>query len=75
LPRQKIGEPLRVYLRVRPPLAEKEQGEPGAEPCIAITSDDCIELKPPPESSSAKSGEAVSKLSFSKVRRVPITDL
>lgn len=62
LSRQKVGEPLQVFLRVRPLVAD----DTDSEECIQQFGDS-VELNAPLDSAAAKNGEMKSRLTFSKV--------
>lgn len=46
LPRHKIGEPLMVFLRVRP-LLDSERKEEAKQACITVKDETTVELTPP----------------------------
>lgn len=64
-PRQRVGQPVQVFLRLRPLFAE-EKGTL-AHDCIKILNDTTVEMIAPPDSAASKYGEKVSKYSFSRV--------
>mmetsp|Transcript_49887 Transcript_49887/g.97841 ORF Transcript_49887/g.97841 Transcript_49887/m.97841 type:complete len:1226 (-) Transcript_49887:256-3933(-) len=63
-PRQKLGQPVQVFLRVRP-----VEGLVGAGECINIVDDSSVEVNAPSNSLAIKHGEKWAKYTFSKVFR------